>query len=116
MNRYLNIAGRVLIAILFAGGALQKIADPAPVARMIAGIGLPGGLVWTVAAFNALAAVCLVFGPYVRAWALLLAIYCIGTSWFHWQLRVDPWQVSIMVKNWAIAGGLLILASQPKGR
>ena len=50
------------------------------------------------------------------AWALVLALYCIGTSWFHWQLRADPWQVTIVVKNWAIAGGLLILAAQGPGK
>ena len=111
MDRYLNLAGRLLIALLFAGGAVQKLADPAPVAAMIAGLGLPGGLVWGVAGFNAVAAVCLVTGPRIRAWALVLAAYCVLTSWFHWDLRADPWQVTIMVKNWAIAGGLLILAS-----
>jgi len=31
-------------------------------------------------------------------------------------LRADPWQVTIMVKNWAIAGGLLILAAAGPGR
>jgi putative oxidoreductase len=34
------------------------------------------------------------------------------TSWFH-LLPDDPWQMSIFVKNRAIAGGLLVLASQP---
>lgn len=46
----------------------------------------------------------------------VLAAYCLATSVFHWPLRADPWQVSIMVKNWAIAGGLLILAAQGPGR
>ena len=45
-----------------------------------------------------------------------LAAYCLFTSYFHWQLRADPWQVTIMVKNWAVAGGLLILAAQGPGR
>ncbi|MES2436171.1 MAG: DoxX family protein [Pseudomonadota bacterium] len=116
MNDALNLIGRLLIALLFFGGAAQKLVDPTPVSGMIASIGLPVWLVWPVAAFNLIAALGLIFGPNVRAWALILAAYCIFTSYFHYQLRADPWQVTIMVKNWSIAGGLLILASAGPGR
>jgi putative oxidoreductase len=116
MNDILNLAGRVLIAFLFLGGAFQKLSDPGPVQGMIASLGLPVWLVWPAALFNLVAAVCLVFGPRVRWWALGLAAYCLFTSWFHWQLRADPWQVTIMVKNWAVAGGLCVLAAEGPGR
>lgn len=116
MNDLMNLTGRVLIALLFLGGAFQKAGDPGQVTRMIESLGLPGPLVWAVAAFNLIAGICLILGPRIRAWAVMLAIYCIATSWFHWQLRADPWQVTIVVKNWAIAGGLLILAAQGPGR
>lgn len=116
MNDLVNLAGRILIAVLFLGGAAQKAADPAPVAEMIGQIGLPGWLVWPAAAFNLAGGLCLIFGPGVRAWALALAAYCLFTSWFHWRLGADPWQLTIMVKNWAIAGGLCILAAQGPGR
>lgn len=116
MSDALNLAGRVLIAVLFFGGGIQKLSDPAAVQQMISGLGLPVALIWPVAVFNFVAAVCLVMGPRVRLWALALAAYCIFTSYFHWQLRADPWQVTIMIKNWSIAGGLLILAAQGPGR
>lgn len=116
MNDILNLVGRILIAVLFLGGAWQKVSDPAPVMQMITSIGLPAGVIWPVAAFDLLAGLGLIFGPGVAVWAVLLAVYCIFTSWFHWQLRADPWQVTIMVKNWAIAGGLCILAAQGPGR
>ena len=116
MTDLLNLTGRVLIALLFLGGAVQKAGDPGQVTRMIETLDLPGQLVWAVAAFNLIAGICLITGPRVRTWALVLALYCIATSWFHWQLRADPWQVTIVVKNWAIAGGLLILAAQGPGR
>jgi len=112
----LNLTGRLLIALLFLGGAAQKLSDPAPVVGMITGIGLPAWLLWPVLAFNIVAGVCLLLGPRVRVWALILAAYCVFTSYFHWQLRADPWQVTIVVKNFAIAGGLLILAAQGPGR
>jgi putative oxidoreductase len=116
MNDALNLTGRILIALLFLGGAAQKLGDPAPVSAMIASIGLPTWLVWPTAAFNLIAALGLIFGPGVRIWALILAAYCILTSYFHFQLRADPWQITLMVKNWSIAGGLLILAAQGPGR
>lgn len=107
-------AGRALIAILFVGGTVQKIADPAPVSEMLASIGLPAVLVWAVAGFNFVAAVMLVLGIGLRPLSYILAAYCIATSYFHF-IPNEAWQISIMVKNWAIAGGLLILASQPRG-
>ncbi len=116
MNDLLNLAGRILIALLFLGGAIQKVTDAAPVTAMIGSLGLPAWLIWPVAAFNLAAGFGLIFGPGVRVWALALAAYCIFTSWFHWQLRADPWQVTIFVKNWSIAGGLMILAAQGPGR
>ena len=116
MRDWLNLAGRCLLAVLFLGGAVQKLADPAPVTAMIEGIGLPGGLIWPVAVFDLVAGLGLILGPNVRVWALMLAVYCLFTSLFHWQLRADPWQVTIVVKNWAIAGGLLVLASAGPGR
>ncbi|HSF65174.1 MAG TPA: DoxX family protein, partial [Paracoccaceae bacterium] len=51
----------------------------------------------------------------VRPVALALAGYCAVTSLFHW-IPGDPWQMSIFVKNWAIAGGCLILAAHGAGR
>lgn len=116
MANLLNLIGRMLIALLFLGGAAQKFTDPAPVTQMLDTIGLPAWVVWPVAVFNLMAAIGLVTGPRIRELALLLAAYCIFTSYFHWQLRADPWQVTIMVKNWSVGGGLLILAAQGPGR
>lgn len=50
---------------------------------MIAGIGLLPALVWPVALLNLAAGLGLLFGPGVRAWALVLAGYCVFTSLFH---------------------------------
>ncbi len=115
MAQTLNLIGRILIALLFAAGALQKVTDPQAVTAMLVSVDLPGWMIWPIALFNLAAAFGLIFGPRIAGWAMVLALYCIGTSWFHWQLRADPWQVTIVIKNWAIAGGLLILASQRIG-
>ena len=102
--------GRWLLALLFAAGAVQKAFDPAPAAGLLEGMGLPGALVWPALAFNATAALALVTGTAIRPTALALAAYSAVTSIFHF-LPEDPWQMSIFVKNWAISGGLLVLAA-----
>jgi putative oxidoreductase len=112
MDGVMNGAGRLLLAGLFMGGAVQKIFDPGVVIGLLHGFGLPGFLVWPAAAFNFAAAVALISGHQLRLWAPLMAAYCGFTSLFH-LIPEDPWQISIFVKNWAIAGGLLVLASQP---
>lgn len=79
------------------------------------GVGIPGFFVWSIAVMNAGAALALTHGIWVRPVALLLALYCGATSYFHW-IPHDPWQMSIFVKNWAIAGGCLALMVSGSGR
>ena len=118
MTRMADIAvlvGRCLIACLFLAGAVQKVLDPSASMALLTDRGLPDLLVWPALAFNALAGLTLVAGWAVRPVAALLALYCALTSVFHF-LPDDPWQMSIFVKNWAIAGGCLVLAAHGPGR
>lgn len=112
-TRALDLLARGLLALLFLGGAAQKITDPGPVSGLLTSLGLPGGLVWPLAALNLALGAALLIPRCVRPAALCLLVYCLATSLVHWGLRADPWQVTIMVKNWAIAGGLLLLVSRP---
>lgn len=52
MNDFLNLIGRILIARLFIGGAVQKMADPGPVQAMLLSVQVPFWLVWPMAAMN----------------------------------------------------------------
>lgn len=113
-NNLVSLAGRVLIAALFLAGAVQKAIDSTPAGEMLEGWGLPFGLVWVAMAYNLGAAVALILGIALPPVALSLALYCMGTSFFH-LVPDDPWQMSIFVKNWAIAGGCLVLAGQGGG-
>lgn len=109
MDRVLHITGRVLLAALFVAGAVQKALSPADTMGLLADRGLPTILIWPALAFNALGAASLLTGWQLRPMAFALALYCMATSVFH-LIPDDPWQMSIFVKNWAIAGGLLVLA------
>ncbi len=115
MNDVLLLLARLLIAALFLGGAVQKGLAPTGTEDLLAGWGLPVAIVWMALAYNALAGLALVVGVAVRPVALSLAAYCAFTSLFHF-LPDDPWQMTIFVKNWAIAGGCLALAVAGAGR
>lgn len=109
------LVGRVLIAALFLGGAVQKSLAPDAAMGLLADRGWPVWLIWPALVFNALAGLALIVGVKVRVVAVLLAGYCAVTSLFHF-LPEDPWQMTIFVKNWAIAGGCLVLAAHGAGR
>ncbi len=109
MNMVLIGIGRYLLAALFLAGAIQKAVNPSEAQALLAGFGLPEALIWPALVYNFLAALCLITNRYVRITAASLALYCMGTSFFHF-IPDDKWQMSIFVKNWAIAGGLLVLA------
>ncbi len=110
VDRISVLAGRVLLALLFAGGAVQKATSPSETQALLASLSLPTVLIWPALLFNAVGAFCLITGLWLRPMAVLLALYCMVTSVFH-LIPSDPWQMSIFVKNWAIAGGLLMLFS-----
>jgi putative oxidoreductase len=109
----MDLLGRILVAALFAAGAVQKATAPEAAQGLLAGVGLPVWLVWPALGLNAALALGLIWGPWVRRAALVAAAYCAVTSVFHF-LPGDGWQMSIFVKNWAIAGGLLTLAAARK--
>lgn len=104
------IVGRLLLSALFFAGSIQKILDPTPAMMLLEGVGLSGVLVWPAAAFNLVAGILLATGRYVVPVARILAVYCVVTSVFHF-IPSDGWQMSIFIKNWAIAGGLLALSA-----
>jgi len=107
--RYMILLGRLLLAALFVAGTLQKIIQPEAAQALLTDRGLPDFLIWPATVFNAFAAVCLTAGWWLSPVSLALALYCMVTSVFHF-IPDDPWQMSIFVKNWAIAGGLLVLS------
>ncbi len=96
-------------------GALQKLADPAPVIQLLADRGMSTALVWPALVFDAVSGVLLALGVCTRPLALLTAAYCAFTSLFHF-LPDNPWQMTIFVKNWTIAGGFLMLFAHGPGR
>jgi|GEM_PF-288357 len=115
LSDWAALAGRLMLAIFFAAAVAQKLLDPQPTFDLLAGRGLPALLFWPAFALTLVGAICLALGVLTRTAALALALYCMATSVFH-LIPADPWQMSIFAKNWALAGGLLVLAAHGPGR
>lgn len=111
----LSLVGRLLLASLMLAGTLQKISDPSGAVELLTLAGLPLWLVWPAGIFTAVAGLGLVLGIATRPLAILAAGYCIVTSYFHYLIG-DAWQMTIVFKNWTIAGGYLMLAAHGPGR
>jgi putative oxidoreductase len=105
----LGFVGRLLIALLFIVSGANKLMDIGGTQAMIAAAGLPAGLAIPTALFELVAGLALVFGVVTRLFALLLALFCLATAFFFHNNFVDPVQAAALLKNLAIAGGLLCL-------
>ena len=109
---------RLLIGLLLVGGAVQKAISPGDAGGLLVALGLPFTLVWPALVYDALAGLALWLGVAVRPVAVTAAAYCALTSVFHLNVFLtmgDPWQMTIFVKNWAIAGGCLALSVAGSG-
>jgi len=107
-----NFAGRALIAFLFVPAGILKITGPQPFLAHMAQHRVPGALLPLVIALEIGAGLLVLSGWQARWAALALAVFCVATAFvFHLDLG-DKVERTQFVKDLAIAGGLLALASQ----
>lgn len=111
MSALLAFAGRLLIALLFVISGMNKLVDPASTQAMLAGVGLPTMLAIPTGLFELGAGLALILGFLTRFFATLLAIFCLLSAFFFHNNFVDPMQLTQLLKNVAIAGGLLCLCA-----
>lgn len=111
MATVLGFIGRLLIALLFIVSGVNKLFDIGGTEAMIASTGLPGWLALPTGLFELIAGLALVFGVMTRFFAVLLAAFCLLAAFFFHLNFVDPVQSAMLLKNVAIAGGLLCLTA-----
>ena len=108
------IIGRILIALIFLWSGFGKLAHPSHAAMLIASVHLPYSAAAAVVAglLEMLAGAALVLGLRTRGVAFGLLLYLVVVTWlFHW-----PGQTVEVMKNLAIAGGLLGLMAHGPGK
>ncbi len=111
-----DLAGRILIAVLFLMAGIGKLGSgyDGTQAYMEA-MGVPEMLLPVVIALEIGGAILLIAGFWTRTSALALAAFTILSAvLFHWDFS-DQMQQVMLLKNVAIAGGFLLLASTGAG-
>lgn len=110
MERTLNLAGRVLLAHIFLISGWSKIGGYAGTQGYMESMGVPGALLPLVIAIEVLGAVALIVGFKTRWAALSLAAFSVVSAVIFHSNFADQMQMISFMKNFAMAGGLLILA------
>ncbi len=102
--------GRILLAVIFILAGIGKIADPAGTAQYIENTTtLPGSLALPTGIFELVCGLLLAVGFLTRIVSILLAGFCLLTIFFFHNQFGDQTQMTMALKNLAIAGGLLVV-------
>jgi putative oxidoreductase len=112
---YFITIGRVLMAIMFIQGGVEKMFGYAGAQGYMEAAGVPGVLLPLVILTEAGGGLCALLGLFTRWAAIALAGFCVlAAILFHWQPG-DMMQMINFMKNITIAGGFLVLAGAGPG-
>jgi len=114
-QNFLDFAGRVLIAAIFLISGLGKIAGYAGAQGYMAAMGVPGALLPLVIALEVGGALAIILGYRTRLVAFLLAGFCVVSALIFHRAVGDQVQFIMFMKNFAIAGGFLLLVARGPG-
>lgn len=114
-QNFLDLAGRILIAAIFLIAGIGKITGYAATQGYMAAMGVPVALLPVVIALEVGGSIAIILGYRTRLVAFLLAGFCVVSALiFHHQLG-DRIQSLLFMKNFAIAGGFLLLLARGPG-
>ena len=108
-----DIFGRIFISTLFLVEAIRKFFDPDISMMYMSDHGVPEFLFYPSIAFEIIIPLFLIIGYKTRIVASLLALFVLSvTLIFHsHHILEDSMQLTILLKNFAIIGGLLVIIS-----
>jgi putative oxidoreductase len=110
-----QLAGRVLLGLVFALAGWNKIGGYAATQGDMEVMGVPGGLLPLVIALELGAGIALIIGCQTRLAALALAGFTLAAGFLFHADFADQMQSILFMKNLAIAGGLLVIAAVGAG-
>ncbi len=112
---WIALAGRALLAAVFIPAGWSKIAGYAGTQAYMESVGVSGALLPLVILAELGGGIAILLGLLTPIAAIGLAVFSVVAGLlFHGG--ADPMQQIMLMKNLAIAGGLLILAAQGAGR
>lgn len=115
MDNLLNIAARLLMSQIFIISGIGKITGYAGTQAYMAKMGIPGALLPLVILTELGGGLALLFGFQTRWVALALAGFCIVSALIFHLNPSDQMQMINLMKNFAMAGGLLMFVRYGAG-
>jgi putative oxidoreductase len=110
-----EVAGRLLLALLFVLSGLGKLGAYSSTAAYMSATGVPGALLPAVIATELLGGLAIVLGWKTRVAALLMAGFSLLTALIFHNHLADQTQMIMFFKNISIAGGFLLLVAHGAG-
>lgn len=115
VTSYLEVAARVLLAVLFINAGIGKLGDVQGFIGYMAYGGIPSILAWPVIGLEILGGLAILAGLQTRLAALALAAFSLAAAFlFHFDPS-DQMQMIMFMKNLGLAGGFLLLAVHGAG-
>ncbi|MCD7108618.1 DoxX family protein [Rhizobium sp. DKSPLA3] len=107
------LVGRILLSIIFILAGYGKITNLSGTAGYFAGTGLPVPMVTAVVVslVELVGGIFILVGFFTRPTAYVLAAFCIATAFIAHFNFADMNQMINFQKNFAMAGGFLVLAA-----
>ena len=115
LNPLFVLVGRILVAVLFLPAGISKIGNYSGMQQYMESGGVPGIVLPLVILLEIGGGLALIVGWQTRITAFLLAGFCVVSGiLFHFQPE-DQIQMILLMKNIAVAGGLLVLVGAGAG-
>ena len=115
LKLYAPLAARIMMGVLFIMAGVGKLGDVAGFAGYMASGGIPAFLAWPSIIFEVALGLALIVGFQARIMALLGAGFCVVTAVLFHFVPADQMQMTMFLKNFAIAGGLLMVFAHGAG-
>jgi putative oxidoreductase len=115
MNNAIVLLARLLLAHIFLLAGLSKISGYAGTQGYMESMGVPGALLPLVILLEVGASLALIIGFLTRWAALALAGFCVAAALIFHRNLDDQMQMIMFMKNFAMAGGFLLLYVQGAG-
>ena len=109
MSNLIDFIGRLLISALFLLSGYNKIFSIDGTMGWMEGYGIPGFLLYPAIGIEIILPLFIIFGYNAKLSAGLLAAFCMTTAFIFHNDFADQMQFTSFLKNFAIAGGFLIL-------
>ena len=115
MEKIIDLVARIFLGHIFLLAGLNKISGYEATQGYMEAMGVPGGLLPLVIALEVVAGLAVMIGFKTRWAGAALAVFTILAALIFHTDFADQMQMILFMKNFSIAGGLLLLVNYGSG-